>query len=162
MVPTQHSKVLFYCVGCYSKHASHWRPHITVEWCCFISVQCHLCMNHPENMQNHLFYQCRYSAEGWKSLTYKLLSTEYTHQWEDIVLLRTNHQRSKVELFLLWYVLKPPYIPFGRNEMGENLENCTNQQQVSLNSSITKSKTVSQAWQQARTQSIGTRKAMST
>ncbi|XP_018436087.2 uncharacterized protein LOC108808437 [Raphanus sativus] len=75
-----------------------------LSWNTAATTACCLCPE-PLETRNHLFYKCTFSEEVWKNLTHKLLSRQYTNEWEEIIKTLTG-QASSTRLFLIRYVFQ--------------------------------------------------------
>lgn len=69
------------------------------------STACCLCSK-PLETRDHLFYNCKFSEEVWKELTFKLLSQHYTNEWERIIKTLTDQTINSTCLFLIRYVFQ--------------------------------------------------------
>lgn len=56
-----------------------------------------------EETRNHLFFSCRYSAAIWTSLMGRLLATDFTTTWDQLIKLLTNSNFSQLQLFAIRY-----------------------------------------------------------
>lgn len=66
--------------------------------------ECILCRR-SEEARNHLLFECNYSTEVWHSISLKLLESEFTPIWEQVVVLLTSSRRNG-DLFLLRYAFQ--------------------------------------------------------
>lgn len=73
----------------------------TQKWSTQHLSSCVLCTD-PLESRNHLFFACSYSGEVWKGLTQNLLADQYTNQWEQVLQLLLD--QNKTEIFLVRYV----------------------------------------------------------
>ena len=75
------------------------------NWNIATTTTCCLCPAMLET-RNHLFFQCSFSEEIWRNLTHKLLSGQYTSEWDKVTRLINDQTRQKVHLFLLIYMFQ--------------------------------------------------------
>lgn len=75
------------------------------NWNTTATTTCCLCSAMLET-RNHLFFQCSFSEEIWRNLTHKLLSEQYTTDWDEIIHLINDQSWQKIHLFLLRYVFQ--------------------------------------------------------
>lgn len=70
------------------------------KWNMASMTTCYLC---PElqvlETRNHLFYHCCFSEEIWKNLSRKLLSVNYTNNWDNIIRILRDQTRRHVYVF---------------------------------------------------------------
>lgn len=75
------------------------------NWSLEQRVDCVLCDN-VEETRNHLFFSCQYSSEIWKSLTHKLLGTDFHTELDQVLSSLHNSTLPRIKLFLLRYVFQ--------------------------------------------------------
>lgn len=70
-----------------------------------MSTDCVLCGSKKES-QNHLFFACQFSDQIWGTLMSKLLSGNYSTEWDRLVIHLYNSNYDKLKQFLLRYVFQ--------------------------------------------------------
>jgi len=75
------------------------------KWNSGQQVNCVLCGN-VEESRNHLFFSCHYTTAIWDNLTRRLLSHEYSTDWDRLLALLCSSTMSKDSLFLFRYVFQ--------------------------------------------------------
>lgn len=68
-------------------------------------LDCVLCGD-PEETRNHLFFSCSYATEIWRKLSRKVLTTEYTNDWDSLVALLHSSRLDHLKLFLFRYAFQ--------------------------------------------------------
>lgn len=75
-----------------------------LSWSGNVNAVCSLCDENIET-RDHLFFECRYSAEVWNNLTRGLMGEDYTNTWSNIVLMISTGQKT-IKIFVLRYVFQ--------------------------------------------------------
>ena len=73
-------------------------------WNRTIDGSCVLCHQHMET-RDHIFFSCPYSAAVWGRLSWNLMGSHFSTNWNDIVIFVSQKKLDRVELFLTCYVL---------------------------------------------------------
>ncbi|KAL9840234.1 putative RNA-directed DNA polymerase [Arabidopsis thaliana] len=68
-------------------------------------VTCTLC-NNAEETRDHLFFSCQYTSYVWEALTQRLLSTNYSQDWNRLFTLLCTSNLPRDHLFLFRYVFQ--------------------------------------------------------
>lgn len=75
------------------------------KWNVGVTGTCISCLNKLET-QNHLYFECSFSEEIWRTLTHKLLGHKYTSNWDSLVELLVDDSQDKTIQFLTRYVFQ--------------------------------------------------------
>lgn len=75
------------------------------QWNAQIDTSCILCQD-PLETRSHLFFDCRFSAQIWETLTKGILKDHFTTSWQNILTLvsEPDSAQSKISIFILRYV----------------------------------------------------------
>lgn len=76
------------------------------QWNSGQRVECTLCNTNVEETRNHLFFSCTYSSTIWKALTQRLLSPDYSTEWDTLLTLLHDSGLPKIHLFLIRYTFQ--------------------------------------------------------
>lgn len=77
-----------------------------VVWNPGIDEGCVLCKNAREN-RNHLFFECSYSAQIWRSLAMGIMGSSFTSSWSDLMqLIAEGRRMDRKRLFCLRYAFQ--------------------------------------------------------
>ncbi|XP_018435878.1 uncharacterized protein LOC108808193 [Raphanus sativus] len=72
------------------------------RWSRGVDTTCVLCKNVPENRE-HLFFECSYSLQLWKSLAKGIMGSSLTNSWLDIVSMATDGVMERRKRFCFRY-----------------------------------------------------------
>lgn len=78
-----------------------------VSWNAGVDSSCICIFCHgPLETRSHLFFTCPFSTEVWSGLARKLLSRQFSTNWETVIKLLTVTSLGKVGLFLTRYTFQ--------------------------------------------------------
>lgn len=99
----KHTEICFPCIACYSWKINYGDRKL--QWNVGANVSCIFCQYNIET-RDHLYFDCRFSEEIWSSLPRKLLTTQHTTNWNQLLELIVDKRQEKIKLFLLRYVFQ--------------------------------------------------------
>ena len=76
-----------------------------LKWSVNINPECVFCRE-PVETREHLFFECQFSAEVWKTLTKRFLREYYTGKWHEILQPISATPQQRVPKFTLQYVFQ--------------------------------------------------------